>query len=52
MTEPARVDDTDVDAARDALAARMRRADLTAFEEFFQERGIEVGAIEWVETPR
>ncbi|HWL35772.1 MAG TPA: hypothetical protein VNQ77_06240 [Frankiaceae bacterium] len=53
MSEPARIDsDADVDAAREALAQRMRKGDLTAFEEFFRGRGIDVGTIEWVEPPR
>ena len=41
MTEPARVESAldDVEAAREALVPRMRKGDLTAFEEFFSLSG-------------
>ena len=52
MTEPARAEsDLDIEAARAALVPRMRKGDLTAFEEFFRLGGVEVGTMEWTKPP-
>lgn len=52
MTEPARAEsDLDVEAAREALLPRMRKGDLTAFEEFFALGGIPMRFVD-AEAPR
>lgn len=53
MSEPARIEsDADVEAAREALALRLRSGDLAALGELFELAGATVRSIEWVEPPR